>query len=310
MTTEMDTTALYDAAQAEQAWPTEKRTIYCSITGIPWGTVSEEYVQFFMKYFRTQYRELAELHINRMTLFSGPSPMWQSKTPETLVMNQHADPCGFLVYLLNWSLKLEVAAVEAKKTDLDAFIAWRKSMVRLREMLKSVDTDFVNKVNDTILLMTGDGLYPQPHTFPSRELEPYGTKETLTKLMETCKKYYDRYKGRFTVLPGGRSPHSTRHEIHHRTFLKAYNAEQLKVKEQADMIDLIVADLFAEMDAAASPEEHERAKKKTGIKSATFAMLKEIEAEQVLQPPKPVIRILQAGDKVQFKFGRKKEAAQ
>lgn len=310
MSTEINTDRLYDIAQSEQAWPSDRRMIYCSVTGIPWGVVSEDYVQFFMKYFWRQYPEVAKLYMARMQLFAGPSPMWQTKTPEMLVMNQHADPRGFLVYLLNWSLKLEHAALAAKKTDIDAYILWRWSMIELREKLDRIDPAFLSKVNDTILLMTGDGLYPQPHVFPARELVPYSEKETLTKLMQICKTYYDRYKGRFVQLPGGKSAHQRRHEIHNRTFLRAYNADTLRVKEQADMIDLIVADLFAEIDARATPAEHEAAYKRTGIKSATFALLKEIANETQYAKPASIVRVLQPGEVLHLKFGARKEAAQ
>lgn len=307
---QFDTSALYDAAQSEQAWPSHRRTIYCSVTGIPWAIVSEEYVQFYMKYFWRTNKQEADWFINRMQLFAGPSPMWQTKTPDMLVINQHADPCGFLVYLLNWVLKLEPAALAAHKNDIYALINWRWSMVELRRQLDKISVDFIHKINDTLLLMTGEGLYPEPHVFPARELDAYANEETLKRLMQTCRKYYERYKGRYSAqIVAGKFAHKVKHEIHAKTFLSAYNADKLAAKEQRDMVDLIIEDLFRELDAAALPEEHEAAKKKYGIKSATYALLRDVEKEQEKKPPVQIAKVHSVGDKVVLKFGSRKEIA-
>lgn len=301
---DQDAAELFRMTQSSRLWPEHQRTIYCSVTGAPWGTVNEEYVRHCCEHYSEADIRLA---IDRVVFMSGPSPMWSTKTPTMLSRNQEADPAGFLVYQLNWVLKLEEAAREAAKGDIEVYFKWRRGMVELYAKLRQVDKALLFQVNETLLVMTGEGLYPAKHMFPALDLPPYGDVATLQKLREICHKYYKQYKGRYKLLPGGVAPGITRHEIHSRTFMRSYSMDTANTKMQYDFVSMKLADLFADLDAKEPKAAHKAAKQSTGIASATFAMLKEMENDMPIVR-KTQFRLSTGGAPVKLNFGKKKDA--
>lgn len=251
-------TSLYDTTIAEQLWPEYKRVIYCSITGRPWGMVSETYIHEVIQTFGNDLPQL-NLMIDRMTLFSGPSPMWQSHTPDFLYINKQVDPAGFLVYMLNIFLRLQYEAA----TDLDGRIQWRKDVTKLYKFLTTSNKQYLDNVNSILLMLNGEGFRTPIHLLPSKHIIDYCRQETLDKLISISHTYYERRK-KMKTHQG-----TWANQVHKRLAIKDSNVEGFDLEKQGYLLDLMLTDLFQRTDTAHTRTERRNAKEILGIASPT-----------------------------------------
>lgn len=260
-------TSLYDTAIAESLWPEHKRTIYCAVTGRPWGIVSDEYVNTVIQSFGADTDTLNKM-IDRMTLFSGPSPMWQSHTPNFLYINKQVDPAGFLVYMLNIFLELQKIT-----SDLDGRIQWRKDTTRLYKFLTTSDKKYLDNINSILLMLNGEGFKTPLHLLPSKQIIDYAKQETLDKLVTVSHSYYNRRKRMKNA------PAMWANQVHKRLALKDGNLEDFDIEKQGYLLDLMLTYLFQRADNTYTVTERKRAKSIIGIASPTKLELDIMQAK-------------------------------
>lgn len=309
MRAELSAEELYNLALGETLWPEEKRTIYCSVTGKPWGKVTEAYVKETVLTFGSDQARLTEM-VDRMTLFNGPSPLWQAKVANMLVENKQRDPAGFCVYLLTTTV-LKRIYEKQRQGNLEFEIGWRKAMTQLYRTFTQIGNSFLDNINDALLNISAEGYIAQPHQLPSQNLLDYADRDMLVRLVETCKKQYrymksaGEYYGR--QVQGAARP---KNFVHGRTVLKDGGLEQFDEITARRMRDLQLLKILRNLDIPFSAAEKDLAKRVTGVASPILQELKRIEFEhpelvrQPEQKPASTHKVLR-GQPVVFSFGKK-----
>lgn len=306
---EIDADTLYSLALGEAIWPQEKRKIYCSVTGKPWGKVSEEHVREIVSLCGNDIPKL-ELMISRMVLFSGPSPLWQSKIAATLVENKLRDPAGFLVYLIS-HIVLKRVYEKQRTGDLDYEIKWRQGMTALFSAYSVMDRGFLGNVNDALLNISAEGYIAQPHQLPAQNILDYSTKEMLTKLVDICRKQYKYLKidGEYYGLQRT-TAQRPKHFVHGRAANSALGLEEFDTQTARKLRDLQLLEIVRGMDLKFTPHEKALAKHAIGVDSPMLQIFRDLERnkpELVKEPGtgEKAKFVVSAGAPIQFSFGKK-----
>lgn len=269
---------LYNLALGESVWPHEKRVVYCSVTGKPWCKVSEECVKEVILAVGANSPQL-EVMIDRMILFNGPSPLWQSKVHNGLVQNKMLDPAGFLVYLISGTVMKKIYEKNARQAgDLDYEVNWRKQMVKLYASYMRMEHSFLDAINDSILAVSAEGYIAPPHLLPSQNLLDYADKDMLNKLCITLRKQYKYVKvdGVTYGLQRTTAPRP-KNFIHQRTVDKAYGLDALDDITARRMRDLMLISMVRKLDMNMTAHERAIAKEMIGVDSPMLAEFKRLE---------------------------------
>ena len=273
--------------QAEDLWPSDKRVMYCTLTGQPWGQVTEQYIQqLITAYSFEEYGEFDEYIRNRW-MIAGPAPLWQGFTTEHLRRNKELDPVGFLVYMIRYTLQIDkvIEAVNKRShrasggaSATEILYQFQQAQARLYRDLTVVDKGQIAVCNETLLLMSTEGKLPTRNQMPSTDLDWYGDAENLEKFLRKLKRIYSRRRAK-AVITTTDNRRLGPNEMHGRVSRGNLHVEDKSVPEQEHAVKQMLNGLFALIEDNFSDAERKAAKAEHGIASGLHALLRDIDAE-------------------------------
>lgn len=283
------------ALESEVYWPASRRAIHCSVSGSRYGTVDEAYVrQCIAAYGGKEMAKLEEM-IARVTLFAGPSPLWQSQMPDRLIVNKGIDPYGYWIYMMRRIYK-EVEDT-MRELSLPLYLEWRQDIIRARSNIEKVDVNLIHRLNQLLTIMSGYGILPRAGAMPAKQLSAIAYEKPVRQILDTCGKFYKGFRKAFK----GRMPEANRHRIHERVALRYAGLQDAPSKANEDYMHLLVSQLIIETDRELGKEAHQEAFEATGIRSKTFQLLKETKAPVIAaKVSKTGSAPIPAGTKISF----------
>lgn len=300
------------AAQANIAWPVERRTIYCSLTGQPWAYVSEEYIKGMLQQFRYDHVDKFARAMDDLILFNGPCVMWQRRVTTNLHFCKDHDPLGFIVYILAYCLKLDKLAV-----SYEALKAARMERVHAYQAFKelaqtSQGMELIRGVSESMVILSGNGKLPKRTEMPYISLTRYASIKALRTLIATCNRVAKR-KARYNTidLDGGnaRIAPNKQHKVITERSLGIEGAPEniISAAEETLLSMLMQVDL-----EEYTYQERLHAQKIIGTASPTLLKLKRAAADMAARTeaqknaPVPVVHAVVSNQPVPLKFGAKK----
>ena len=265
--------------QLDALWPAEQRKIYCSLTGQPWGQVSDEYIQQLIDMYSFDEFNKFDDYIRNLWIIAGPAPLWQYKVTENLRRNKERDPVGFLVYMIRYTLQIDklIDAINTQshrkmhsQSAVEVTYQARVGQIKLYQLLASLPQDQIALCNELLLTMSGEGKLPNRNQMPSTEFTWYGDTDNLVIFLSQLKKLYHR-----------KQKPSRRNEFHARISRGNLHVEEKTVPEQERMINGMLSAMFATVDATFSKAEKIEAKETLGVASPLAALLQQVEADQL-----------------------------